>query len=277
MNEIMNVNGNNLSIKEYEGQRVVTLWDIARLHGKDVKGIKNNFDRNIKYMVKNEDYFLVEKQSDFARTLSTTKDIDYHVINAIKDIPIFTESGYLMMTKPMTDDLSWKVQKVLVKSYFKLKEIAEAPQNENQTQSIDHLQKEQLQLEFVMKRLKLNPASEIKMITDFNKSQGLSTEYLPKYTEEEITMSASELLKDFGLELTTIKFNQLMIEYGYMEEKERPSTKGTKKYKVLTDKGLKYGKNLLSTQGSQKETQPHYYKNTFMELINFLSRAKGVI
>lgn len=39
---------------------------------------------------------------------------------------MFTEQGYLILTKTFNDDLSWEVQRLLVKSYFKLKEIAES-------------------------------------------------------------------------------------------------------------------------------------------------------
>jgi DNA-binding XRE family transcriptional regulator len=31
----------------------------------------------------------------------------------------FTESGYLMLVKSLTDDLSWEVQRLLVNSYFR--------------------------------------------------------------------------------------------------------------------------------------------------------------
>ncbi len=56
-----------------------------------------------------------------------------------------------------------------------------------------------------------------------------------------------------------------------MELKERPTSKGgTKEYKVLTDKGLKYGVNLISNK-NQKEVQPYYYADTFMEFYNMVT------
>lgn len=130
MNNIAVINGNELYVKEYEGQRVVTLWDIARLHNVDVKAVKNNFDRNAQYLVENEDYYLLDKDDNLVRTLSTNKEIDYHVLNRSKNIPIFTESGYLMMVKPMTGNLAWSVQRQLVKSYFTMKEVKQIVQNQ---------------------------------------------------------------------------------------------------------------------------------------------------
>lgn len=62
------------------------------------------------------------------------------------------------------------------------------------------------------------------------------------------------------------KFNQLLISAGFLEVKERKSSKGTMKpYKSLTETGRKYGVNLISDK-NQKETQPYYYADTFMEL-----------
>lgn len=130
MNNIAVINGNELIVKEYEGQRVVTLWDIARLHNVDVKVIRNNFDNNKKYLIENEDYILLSKEDDFARNLITSKEIDYHKINAVKNIPLFTESGYLMMVKPMTGNLAWSVQRQLVKTYFAMKEVKQIIQNQ---------------------------------------------------------------------------------------------------------------------------------------------------
>lgn len=53
---------------------------------------------------------------------------------------------------------------------------------------------------------------------------------------------------------------------GYLEERERASSKGgTKKFKALTPKGLEYGANLINEK-NQREVQPYYYADTFMEL-----------
>ncbi len=63
-----------------------------------------------------------------------------------------------------------------------------------------------------------------------------------------------------------------LIAKGYLEKKERDSTSsptGKKKYKSLTDKGLKYGENLISPK-NQKEVQPCYYADTFKELYDIV-------
>lgn len=131
MDNSITICNKEISIKEYEGQRVVTLWDIARLHNTDATHIRKNFENNIKYLIENEDYYLIDKKSDFAQKIILSKEVKYHSINAAKNIPIFTESGYLMITKPLHDELSWQVQKQLVKGYFKLQEIKEHFSNIN--------------------------------------------------------------------------------------------------------------------------------------------------
>src|SRR5699024_9666826 len=42
-----------------------------------------------------------------------------------KELMLITESGYLMVAKPFTDDLSWQVQRSMVNSYFRLSEFPE--------------------------------------------------------------------------------------------------------------------------------------------------------
>ena len=76
----------------------------------------------------------------------------------------------------------------------------------------------------------------------------------------------SVLLKENGCKVSAVKFNQKLIEHGYLEEKERPSSKsGMKKFKALTEKGLKYGENAVNPH-NQKEVQPLYYEDMFMQL-----------
>ncbi|APM39391.1 ORF6N domain-containing protein [Clostridium kluyveri] len=279
MNEIVKINNNDLMVKEYKEQRVVTLWDIAKLHQVPIVNARNNFDRNIKKLIEKEDYFLVPKESEFAHTLSISKQISVQALNASKNIPIFTESGYLMMTKPMQDELSWQVQRQLVKGYFKLQEIKSISENMVFDKKLGKLKLEKEGLKLAVDLLKPSKSSTVKMLKDFNTSQGLSTIYLPEYVDEEVGISATALLQKFNIPMNIRQFNKLMVEHGFLERKTRPSTgrRKFKSYNHLTDKGLKYGKNETSTRGSERQTQPLYYENTFMELINFLNSLKGVM
>lgn len=132
--------------------------------------------------------------------------------------------------------------------------------------------KEQVEsLEAVANMLRMNDASKLLMLEGFYKGYNIPTDFLPKYENNgsREMRSATELLKRFECGISAGKFNLMLLEHGYLEEKERVSSKGngTKKFKVLTEAGLKYGENLVSPH-NQREVQPYYYVDSFMELYN---------
>ena len=118
MNEIIIINNEKMEVKEYEGLRVVTAWNIGKVHNRDVGEINKIFNRNKDKFILNEDYFIL-KIKDFSERFKTIQDF---IPNNVKEIALFTESGYLMLVKTFTDDLSWNIQRQLVKTYFRFKE-----------------------------------------------------------------------------------------------------------------------------------------------------------
>lgn len=120
--------------------------------------------------------------------------------------------------------------------------------------------------------LRVNDASKLLMVDQLYKSYGLPTEYLPKYeyNGSRELKSATDLLKRYDLGMSAKSFNLLLMEYGYLEERSRKSSSvpgKEKKFKALSDKGLKYGENAVSPQ-CQREVQPLYYADSFKELFN---------
>mgnify|MGYP001630587865 CR=1 FL=1 len=113
MNEII-INSMPLSIKEYEGKRVVTFKDIDTVHRRPEGTARKRFNDNKKYFVEGEDYYKV-----CASEIRTHKIIDISP-KVREDVTLITESGYYMLVKSFTDDLSWDVQRQLVNSYFKV-------------------------------------------------------------------------------------------------------------------------------------------------------------
>lgn len=85
----------------------------------------------------------------------------------------------------------------------------------------------------------------------------------------EETRSLGELLDIHGVGLSAIAFNRLLMQHGFLVERERPSSKGcgTKKFKVCVN--LEFGKNLTSTS-NPRETQPHWYVAKFAELVDLV-------
>lgn len=136
--------------------------------------------------------------------------------------------------------------------------------------------KEQMEVvDIVANSLKVNNASRVLMYKTICEENNVSPKFLPSYTDDnnnKILKSATELLKLNDLKISTIRFNKLLKENGYLEEKTRPSSKGKiKKFNALTGKGLEYGENLANVN-SPKEVQPLYYENSFLDLINVVCK-----
>jgi ribosomal protein L7/L12 len=139
-------------------------------------------------------------------------------------------------------------------------------------------------LEFAFKHLRPSEASKIGMTKTLFGKIGLETSYLPEYSDEEHTFSAKALLEKFEIKISVQQFNKKMISAGFLETKSRKSSKYRtekdvngkevkipilKEFKSLTEKGLQFGKNMISPK-NQLETQPHYFENRFEELLKIL-------
>lgn len=138
-----------------------------------------------------------------------------------------------------------------------------------QKSKTDLLQAGMYVVRFVADDLRVNEASRLLMYENMCKDFDIPTGFLPKYANNgsREMKSLTVLLKENDCGISAPKFNIILVEQGYVEEKERASTKGdgVKRFKSLTDKGLRYGENLVSPH-NQRETQPLYYSDTFMEL-----------
>ena len=112
MNNMIKIDDAEMQIKEYNGQRLVTFKDIDTVHCRPKGTAKRNFNKNKNRFVEGEDFikFCVDE-------IRTNKIMD--ISNKTRaDVVMITESGYLMIVKSFTDDLSWDVQRRLVNKYF---------------------------------------------------------------------------------------------------------------------------------------------------------------
>lgn len=110
------VGNHTLPIKEYNNVRIVTFKDIDSVHERPDGTASRNFRKNRGYFILGEDYFKITPD-EFRRTIG---DMDIRQQN---DVMLITESGYLMLVKSFTDDLAWKVQRELVNTYFRVKDV----------------------------------------------------------------------------------------------------------------------------------------------------------
>lgn len=119
--EAMIVQGTALQIKEYKGKRVVTFKDIDTVHKRPDGTARRNFNQNRQRFISGVDFFKV-----------CADEIRTHKIAEIspkshEHLTLITETGYLMLVKSFTDDLAWKVQRELVDSYFRIKQVPIEP------------------------------------------------------------------------------------------------------------------------------------------------------
>ena len=142
------INNYNLPIREYNGQRVVTLKDVDTVHGRAVGTARKRFNDNRKRFIEGTDYFKVS-----ASEIRTHNIVDLSA-KAQEDITLLTESGYLMLVKSFTDDLAWEVQRSLINNYFRVKMIDEdIPQLSTDLQMFYRLFQANVQLQLKQNQL----------------------------------------------------------------------------------------------------------------------------
>lgn len=148
MSNYIKLNNYDLSIKEFNKERVVTVIDIAKLHNKQVKHVNEVFKNNLKYFNENEHYYTITREkskvasTDFKNLFNSPRQ---------KEAYLFTEKGYLKLVKPFKDDLSWEIQDKLIDSYFKIKELS--VQNTNNIVPVSQFESLDI-LEMVIKEMK---------------------------------------------------------------------------------------------------------------------------
>ncbi len=257
MNELIKINDNSIHIKEYKGKRVITFKEIDDVHNRPDGTARRNFYKNIDRFLDGEDFFKV--------SMNEIRTLGIEAGNAPKGINLITESGYLMLVKSFTDDLSWQVQKQLVNTYFRFKEIVQAqqyalPQNYKEAllQLVSQVEEnEKLQ----SKVLYLTPKAE-SFDTFINATGNLTIEETAKTLNIkgvgrnklfEILRNEGILIKKGSGEFSYYEAYQKYIEPGYFVHKQNPIRKGLdiiKRTQVfVTPKGLNWLVKILKQRG----------------------------
>lgn len=254
-----------LPIVEYKGKRAITLTMMDKAHKRPDKTAARNFRQHRDKLIKGEDYDVL----DFAQN-SEIRGIDIPP----RGLTILYEFGYLMLVKSFTDDLAWQVQRELVNKYFVLSSHPTQPLQQSSDRSAPNqkLVDEVFLANAAANMLRMSDDSRLKMLYKIGVGYQLSQDLLPDYTEDRPTKALSTLLKEHGASFSPQCANRILVELGILEIQSRPSTKypdKIKKFKSLTERGLEYGKNLISPH-NQRETQPHYYCDTFPKLLDLI-------
>lgn len=104
--EVVKINENDLKVREWNGQQVVTFADIDKVHERPEGTAKRNFSTNKKHLIRDID-FVVLKPSDIQKDEIRTSGINREDINN-RGTTYLTESGYLLLVKSFTDDIAKK-------------------------------------------------------------------------------------------------------------------------------------------------------------------------
>ena len=236
--------------------------------------------REVAMMVELEHYNLIKKIKSYAKHLTDVNfDVsEYFIESEYKDstgrtLPRYlcTKKGCDMIANKMTGKKGVIFTATYIEAFEKMKDFIEKG-----TQYVGIPLKEQVEsLEVVASVLRMNDASKLLMLKGFYDSYHIPTGFLPNYefNGNREMKSLTALLKENNLGISAVQFNKKLLSAGILEEKERQSSKGrVKKFKSLTEKGLKYGENAVSPH-NQKEVQPLYYSDTFNELFEMVMTA----
>lgn len=213
-NNNLQINNTSLSIREWNGQRVVTFKDIDLVHERPDGTARKAFNRNRKHLVKNEDYFII-KPKDVENQMSTKCPSGISYVNP-RGTTFVTESGYLMIVKVFEDDLAWKVQKQLVNTYFKAKE-----ETINESTIISQLSEVLSSINTRLSKLEEAKEQTPQIETTYKKPYNpWFAKMQPKYKllEEYFNIARGQLYKNILLELENlydIDTQQIQADYCY--------------------------------------------------------------
>lgn len=133
----------------------------------------------------------------------------------------------------------------------------------------------------------LKPAAscQMQMLTKIAENNGLDPKFLPGYAVDAPpdaagggslpTKALTSLLKDNGIRMSPASFNKALQQAGLIKVMQRKNSKQEMvTFWAITDKGLRFGKNLTSPQ-SPRETQPHWYVDRFPELAGLVGVGRS--
>lgn len=143
MNEILVIEGTQIERIEYNGQPVLSLPMVDAVHQRPERTAVKAFSRNKDKFIQGVDYYNLP-YSEWSNLRG--HEMPHHggqmphqkiTKKGHKgDMTFLTLSGYLMLVKTFTDDLSWKVQRMLVEGYFKLKELQASAERTLETMAL---------------------------------------------------------------------------------------------------------------------------------------------
>lgn len=113
MSELVHIQGKPVQAFEYAGQRVTTFKQIDELHQRPAGTASRNFRANRHHFKEGHHYWELSRDV-WRRDIGLAGAFSPKAPSGI----VLSERGYLLLTKPFTDDLSWLVQEEMVERFF---------------------------------------------------------------------------------------------------------------------------------------------------------------
>ena len=113
---------NEITIVEYQNQRVLTTNQLAEVYGTSTDNIKNNFARNKERFSEGKHYFLLEGEK--LREFKSQVTNSYLAHKFATKLYLWTEQGASRHCKILDTDQAWQQFDVLEETYFRVKQNA---------------------------------------------------------------------------------------------------------------------------------------------------------
>lgn len=253
LNNQPNVNNSNVVLAAHPsemGVREMSSLEIADITGKQHAHVMRDIRTLIEQGVNESNFGLVD--------YTDKKGEKRSMYNLTKKGCLILASGYNAV-----------LREKIINRWEALETGQAAPMYQQQKQEQLTMKDKMNAATWAAKFLNLNDASKLLMAQQILAPTGL---ILPEYTSSKgFLLAADKLLKKYDITMNSHKFNLLLKEHGYVDYRERPSkSKGTKRFPILTKKGLKFGENQVHPK-NQSETQIRYYEDKFSELLKELN------
>ncbi len=124
--QLVEINGKAVQRITYRDVPVITLPMVDELHERPKSTARQAFTRNKKRMIEGEDFFYVP-QEEWKSALGVYETYSQNQKTRgghTGEMVFLTQTGYLMLVKVFDDDLSWQIQRLLVRQYFASKAMA---------------------------------------------------------------------------------------------------------------------------------------------------------
>ena len=212
MSTTLAINNHEIIIKEINGKRVVTFNDIDVLHERPKGTAGRNFRSNRKHFMENIDFF------EIVSSKFHSDEIRRFGINAPRGGFLITESGYSMLVKSFTDELSWTVQRHLVDSYFRI---------EKPTQLQLLPPKASLPPKYQYVDIPENPEAQklIKKMSEFQTAMGVMLGFANRHCEVNNYINHVTSLKHLAFEMLSACQDFERVEFSLSDNKRTSSPK----------------------------------------------------